>query len=229
MLKYGQFCPVAKAAEIVCEKWNLLIIRELLAGATRFNQIHRAISRMSPTVLNTRLNSLAKFGLILRKRIPEQRGYEYHLTEAGRELGPIVEKTAEWGMSWARGRMTDDELDVELLMTDIQRRIRPDKLPGNPTTLHFRYTDLDRYGEWWIKIRGDDVDLCLTNPGYDVDVHFSCDLRTMIEVWMGDTPMGQARDSGKLKIVGPSAYLRDIPSWLGLCSKAHIRPKLSTR
>lgn len=224
MLDYGQFCPVAKAAEILGEKWTLLIIRELLLGATRFNQIQRAISRVSPTILNKRLETLRRHGLIVHKRIPEQRGYEYQLTEAGRELYPIVIKTAEWGMRWARGQMTDQELDVQLLMSDIQRRIDPEKLPGGQTVIKFSFMDLDRYNEWWVKIQGKQVDLCTENPGNEVDVYFTCDLRTMTEVWMGDRSIEQARSEDRLKIVGASIYMTNIRSWLGLHHLADIRP-----
>ena len=224
MLEYGQFCPVAKAAEILGEKWTLLIIRELLLGATRFNQIQRAISRVSPTILNKRLETLRKYGLIVHKRIPEQRGYEYQLTEAGRELYPIVLKTAEWGMRWARGQMTDQELDVQLLMSDIQRRINTDKLPSGQTVIKFSFMDLDRYGEWWVKISNKEVDLCTENPGNEVDVYFTCDLRTMTEVWMGDLSIEQARSGNRLKIVGSSVYLKNIRSWLGLYHLADVRP-----
>ena len=224
MLEYGQFCPVAKAAEILGEKWTLLIVRELLLGATRFNQIQRAISRVSPTILNKRLETLRKQGLIVHKRIPEQRGYEYQLTEAGRELYPIVLKTAEWGMRWARGQMTDQELDVQLLMSDIQRRINTDKLPSGQTVIKFSFMDLDRYGEWWVKISNKEVDLCTENPGNEVDVYFTCDLRTMTEVWMGDLSIEQARSGNRLKIVGSSVYLKNIRSWLGLYHLADVRP-----
>ena len=224
MLEYGQFCPVSKAAEVLGEKWTLLIIRELLLGATRFNQIQRGLSKISPTVLNKRLDTLRQHGLIVHKRIPEQRGYEYQLTEAGRELYPIVLKTAEWGMRWARGQMTDNELDVQLLMSDIQRRINPDKLPTGQTVIRFSFTDLGRYNEWWIKVHNNEVDLCTENPGNEVDVYVACDLRTMTEVWLGDISIEQAQSDHRLTIVGSSVYLKNIRSWLGLYLFAEIRP-----
>jgi len=224
MLEYGQFCPVAKAAEILGEKWTLLIIRELLQGSTRFSQIQRALSRISPTVLNKRLDSLQGAGLVVRKRIPDQRGNEYQLTEAGRELFPIVLQIAQWGMRWARGQLSDSELDVNLLMMDVERRLDTNKLPGGQTVLKFRFTDLKRYGEWWIKVKGDEVDLCTEDPGHDVDVYFTTDLRTMTEVWMGDLSVKRAQSERKLNIVGPSAYLRNLEGWLGLYLLSEIRP-----
>lgn len=223
-VKYGQFCPVSKAAEILGEKWTLLIIRELLQGATRFSQIQRSLARISPTLLNKRLDTLQHYGVIVRRRMAEKRGTEYQLTEAGRELYPIILQTAEWGMRWARGNMSDDELDVDLLMSDIQRRIDPEKLPGGQTVIKFLFTDLDRYGSWWIKVNDGEVDLCTENPGTEVDIHITSDLRTLTEVWMGDLSINKAKTSRKLKIVGPSAWLKNISSWLGLHRYAHIRP-----
>lgn len=224
MLEYGQFCPVAKTAEILGEKWTLLILRELLLGATRFNQIQRAMSRISPTVLNKRLATLQRQGVIVRKKIPEQKVYEYQLTECGRELFPLVLKMAEWGMRWARSTMRDEELDVELLMTDIQRRIDPAKLPRGQTVIKFKFTDLKNYAEWWIKIVDEDVDLCIDNPGYDVDVFFTSDLRTMTEVWMGDLSLQKAQDDRRLMVNVISPHLRSLKSWFPLYRFADIRP-----
>ena len=224
MVEYGQFCPVSKAAEVLGEKWTLLIIRELLLGATRFSQIQKGLARISPTLLNKRLDSLQQHGIIVRRRIAEQRGTEYQLTEAGRELMPIIMQTAEWGMRWARGQMSDDELDVELLMSDVQRRIDISKLPGGQTVIKFHFTDLDDFGKWWIKIKDGDVDLCVENPGTEVDVYITSDLRTMTEIWMGDLSINKAKTSKRLKLVGQSKLLKNINSWLGLHLYAHVRP-----
>jgi len=225
MIQYSQFCPVAKTAEVLGEKWALLIVRELVLGATRFSQIQRGIPRISPTVLNKRLAELQTHGVIVRRRIPEQKGYEYQLTESGRELYPLILQMAQWGMRWARSTMSDDELSVEVLMADIQRRIDTGKLPGGRTVLKFNYTDLDNFAEWWFKINGHDVALCLEDPGDEVDVYFTTNLRTMIEVWMGDLPLKKAQADGRLKILGPTTLLRNLSSWFPLHLYADIRPK----
>lgn len=224
MLNYGDFCPVSKAAEILGEKWTLLIVRELLMGSTRFSQIERAIPRISATVLNTRLNTLEQCGLIIRRRTPEKRGHEYQLTESGRELYPIVVQVGEWGMRWARGQMSDEELDVEMLMSDIYRRIDTSKLPGGQSVIQFHFVDLDQYAKWWVKVVNRKAELCAENPGTEVDVYITTDLRTLTEVWMGDVTIRQAQVEDKLKILGPSAYLRNVRSWLGLHLLADIRP-----
>ncbi len=155
MTAYGQFCPVAKATEIVGEKWTLLILRELLMGTHRFNDFQRSMSRISPTVLTKRLKQLEDKGIVTRKRISGQKGHEYRLTPMGRELQPLVEQLAVWGQRWARGQMSDDELDVELLMWDIQRRIDTQSLPDGETVLAFMFADLDKHKNWWLVIDGE--------------------------------------------------------------------------
>ncbi len=225
MIQYNQFCPVSKTAEVLGEKWTLLIVRELVLGATRFSKIQRAIPRISPTILNKRLAELQAHGVIVRKRIPEQQGFEYRLTESGRELYPLIVQMAQWGMRWTRSTMSDEDLDVELLMSEIQRRIDPNKLPGGRTVLKFRYTDLSKFAEWWVKIDDGKAELCLEDPGDEVDVYFTTTLRTMTEVWMGDLSLKKAQADGRLKIVGPTSLLRNLRSWFPLYLYADIRPQ----
>jgi DNA-binding HxlR family transcriptional regulator len=215
-MEYGQFCPVSKAMEILGEKWSMLIVRELLMGGTRFNELQRGLSLISPTMLTKRLNELAEAGLIIRKRIPGQRGYEYFLTEMGRELMPIVKQVGDWGMRWARGQMPDSELDVELLMLYLQRSILTDKLPGTETVIQFRFADLTRYRDWWIVVLDDRVDVCTKDPGRHVDVYFTSDLRTMVELWMGDTTYRAAQAAGRLTLVGPAVLTRNVTAWMTL-------------
>jgi DNA-binding HxlR family transcriptional regulator len=229
MIDYGQFCPVSKTAQIIGEKWTLLIIRELLRGATRYNQIQRSMPKISPTVLNKRLRELLEHGVIERCRIPEQRGYEYHLTECGRELAPLVMQMAEWGMRWARSTMQDEELDVELLMGDISKRIDSTRLPGRRAVIRFKFTDLKRHSEWWIKVKNDDIDLCMDDPGNEVDAYFTSDLRTLTEVWMGDLSLQKSQDSGKIQIVGSASMMSTIRSWFPLHLFAHVKPNKMTQ
>ncbi|HKJ61519.1 MAG TPA: helix-turn-helix domain-containing protein, partial [Hyphomicrobiales bacterium] len=132
-VRYKQFCPIAKASELVCEKWTFLIIRELAHGARRFSDFERGMKLISPTMLAKRLAELADNGLVLRKRIPGQRGHEYFLTPAGRDLIPVVVRLGEWGMRWARGQMQKDEMDVELLVHYLGKSIKPDQLVGTET------------------------------------------------------------------------------------------------
>lgn len=224
MTTYGQYCPVAKAAEILGEKWNLLILRELLMGTSRFNDFQRSMSRISPTVLNKRLKDLESAGLIVKRRLSGRRGYEYRLTPMGNELEPAVEQVAIWGQKWARGQMADEELDVELLMWDIHRRIDTKSLPGGETVLSFSFPDLLKYKSWWLVIYHDAVDLCTEDPGKDVDLYISTDLRTMIEVWQGDRDLKTALRQGRIRAIGSRHLIRTMAHWFTLSIYAGVRP-----
>ncbi len=224
MTSYGQFCPVAKATEIVGEKWTLLILRELLLGTCRFNDFQRSLSRMSPTILTKRLKHLEQRGVVVRKQLSGQKGYEYRLTPAGKELEPLVESLAVWGMRWVRGQMTDDELDVELLMWDIHRRILTQHLPDGQTVLCMSFNDLDKHKTWWLVINGDEVDLCTEDTGKDVDLYVTTKLRTMVEIWEGDADLKKAIRDDRVTAIGDKSLIRTMPDWFGLCFVSHVRP-----
>ena len=222
-VKYGQFCPVAKASEVLGERWTILIIRELLMGTTRFSDFQRALSQISPTLLTKRLGQLVDQGLVLRKTTAGGKRAEYFLTAAGKELGPIVDGLGTWGMRWARGQMNDDELDVELLMYDLCRRLDPDTLPGGSTVLYFSFCGLETFPTWWIVIDDGKPDLCVAHPGRDSDVTVSTDVRTMVEVYAGDLKLADARRDGRIEVTGSPVLVRSIGEWLPVMAKAHVK------
>jgi DNA-binding HxlR family transcriptional regulator len=213
-MEYGQFCPIAKATEILGEKWTLLIIRELLMGGCRFNELQRGLSLISPTMLSRRLDSLEEHGLVMKKKISGQKGYEYFPTKSCDELLPIIKSLGEWGMRWARSNLTEKDYDVELLMLYLKRSIVPENLVGNETVIRFRFTDISDYPNWWIMVKDDDVDVCVNNPGKDVDVYFTSTLKTMADIWMGESSYRKAVANDEMKIVGHKALLKDITSWM---------------
>ena len=217
MKGYGQFCPMAKATELIGEKWTLLILRELLLGTTRFNDFQRAMSRMSPTLLAKRLRTLEESGIIIRKKLSGQKGYEYRLTAAGKELSPLLEMLAVWGMRWARGQLTDDELDVEFLMRDLQRRLQTEHLPDGETAICLIFDELTEHKTWWLLVDGDVVDLCTEDPGKDVDLYINSSVRTIVEVWEGDLDMRTALSDGSIKAHGLRHLVRTMPDWFGVC------------
>lgn len=213
-MEYGQFCPIAKASEIIGEKWTILIVRELLLGGSRFNELHRGLSLISPTLLSRRLQSLVDYGLVAKKRIPGQRGFQYFPTQSCRELLPVIRGLAEWGMRWTRSNLRQHDYDVELLMLYLKRSIVPDKLVGKETVIHFHFTDLRSYARWWIVARGNDVDLCVKDPGRNVDVWFTTTVKAMVGIWMGDATYRQALRSGALKLTGSPALTRTVTEWM---------------
>ncbi len=216
MAGYGQFCPMAKATELIGEKWTMLILRELLLGTTRFNDFQRGISRMSPTLLAKRLRHLEECGIIIRRKLSNRTGYEYRLTAAGKELAPLVETLAVWGMRWARAQLSDHELDVEFLMLELQRRMQTDRLPDGETIICFAFPELMKHKTWWLDVNGNVVDLCSEDPGKDVDLYISSSVRTMVEVWEGDLEVSTALRNGSITTHGTAHLIRTMPDWLGI-------------
>ena len=222
MPEYGQFCPVAKATDIIGERWTVLILRELLLGTTRYNDFLRGLSRISPTLLSKRLKMLEEKGLVVRKRPPAGKSHEYHLTACGRELEPLIEYLAVWGMRWARGQMSETELDVEFLMWDLQRRLQIDQLPDGETVLCFTFEDLERFKTWWLVVCEGDVDLCSESPGKDVDLYLSTSVLDLAEVWRGDVPLRTALRQKSIRTHGNTHLARTLQNWMGICLYADI-------
>jgi DNA-binding HxlR family transcriptional regulator len=216
-LDYGQFCPIAKATEMLGEKWTLLILRELLMGGTRFSELQRGLPLISPAILSKRLKSLEECGLLYRRRISGLRGYEYLVTESARELQPILMAIGNWGMRWARTQLSDSDYDAGMLMLYLQRSIRPERLPGGDVTIRFHFEDLEEAPTWWLLVRERGVEVCTVDPCVDVDVYFTTTVRKMTEVWMGDTTYRKAIRADELKVTGPRALTRDVSSWLESC------------
>jgi DNA-binding HxlR family transcriptional regulator len=232
MRQYGQFCPIAKSAEIIGDPWSILIVREMLLGSSRFNVLQRGLPRISPTVLNTRLNELEERGVIVKRRLNGQRGHEYRLTPAGRELSAVVEALAVWGMRWARDEMGPDDLDVSFLMFDIQRRIDKTALPEGETVLCFQFTDVKgkNFRQWWLVCQGNEIDLCYEDPGKDVDCYVAGSSRDIIGVWMGDIPLSKALGSGSVQVTGERHLSRAFPKWFTLSATAKTpRPTQTER
>jgi DNA-binding HxlR family transcriptional regulator len=216
MRSYGQFGPVAQALEVVGERWTLLVVRELLSGSRRFSEIQRGVPLMSPSLLSQRLTRLERAGIVVQRPGPGGRP-EYQVTEAGRELWPVVETLGTWGQRWARREVTPEQLDPSLLMWDIRRRIDFSRVPPRRTVVRFGFRGLTRgHRAWWLILDRGEADLCLSDPGHGVALTVDADLRTLIMVWMGDLPLDRALGSGAVAVSGPRALVRAFPSWLRL-------------
>jgi DNA-binding HxlR family transcriptional regulator len=218
---YGQFCPVAMAAEAFCSRWTVLVIRELLCGTTRFNDLRRGVPRMSPTLLSKRLRELVQSGIVRTVPAAQSNAVEYRLTPAGEELRPIVMALGRWGQRWIEAQPTLKNLDASLLMWDMRRRLDPDPLPPRRSTLHFEYPELpEAKGNWWLVIEGSKVDLCSFDPGHDVDLEIRTSLRTMTAIWMGLSSVRKELATGELQLDGDKQLARSMEKWLGFSAFA---------
>lgn len=216
---YKQFCPVAMAAEILCTRWTVVLLREMMAGSTRFNDLRRGVPRMSPALLSQRLKELEEAGVVTRVLSRDEPGLrEYHLTRSGRELKPIVEAFGVWGQRWIQSELSLENLDPQLLMWDMRRNINPTPMPKRRSTVQFLYPELPATQRaWWLIVTpGEGADLCSVDPGYDVDLYVSSDLKTMTAIWMGlDTIRAAVRDE-RVKLTGDRKLAADMQTWLGL-------------
>ena len=215
-MDYGQFCPVAKASEVLAERWVLLIVRELMLGSHRFSELQRGLSRISPSLLSKRLKELEVAGILVSKQQKGGRNREYYLTPAGKELQPMIEHLAVWGMRWAKGQLRDEELDVEFLMWDIQRRIDRDCLPDGEWTFCFIFEDMPNFNNWWLLVKDSGIDLCTENPGVDVDLYVRSTLRDLVRVWDGELTTKSALRKKIINTQGNQKLSRSMPDWLGV-------------
>ncbi len=216
---YGQFCPVSMAAEVVTRRWTPLIVRELLAGSRRFNDIRRGVPLLSPSVLSQRLGELEVAGIVARS------GRDYELTAAGQELRPVIEQLGVWGKRWIRGAYDDERLDARLLMWDIHRGIDHDRVPPPRVTVAFHLLEpgADRR-TYWLVLSPSEAEVCMTDPGHETDLRVRTDVRTLTRIWMGDADLGGALRSGDVELTGPTHLQRAFPSWLRLNLFAGVAP-----
>jgi len=223
MLNYGQFCPVARAAEVFGERWTPLVVRELMCGSTHFNDIRRGVPRMSTTLLVQRLRKLEDIGVVERVKVPG--GAEYRLTAAGEGLRPIVMALGHWGARWVGSGLKRDQLDVGLLMWDIRRFVRRELFPAERrTVVQFRFGDA-RPGErsWWLVIENGEVDLCRDDPGHDVTLIVESSVRALTEIWNGYVLPEQAVGRREVRVLGKPRDVRNIWRWLGTSAFAPTR------
>ncbi len=220
---YAQFCTVARGAEILCERWTPLVIRELLCGSTQFNEIRRGVPRMSPTLLAKRLRKLEEVGVV--RRTTTGRSTAYQLTAAGEELRPIVLALGHWGARWVGSRLTAGQLDVGFLMWDVRRFVRLEEFPADRrTVLHFEFPDAGpREQNWWLVVEDGVADLCRDDPGHDLTLVVRSSIRALTEIWTGDTTPDVALRRREVLVTGARRDAEALWRWLGTSAFAPTR------
>ena len=216
---YQQFCPVAMASEILCNRWTVVLLRELCAVSTRFNDLRRGVPRMSPALLSTRLKELEFHGVLERVLVQKRPEiYEYRLTDAGKELEPVIGAIGNWGHRWVESKPSLENLDPGLLMWDMRRSLNVEPLPPRKLIIQFIYPELARAQQnWWLLVDPKHgADLCSVDPGFDVDLFSRCDLRTMTAIWMGLDTVSKAVADDRLVLIGDMEVAKNMQRWLGL-------------
>jgi DNA-binding HxlR family transcriptional regulator len=216
---YGQFCPVAVAAEILAERWVPLVVRELLCGSVRFNEIQRGVPKMSSSLLSRRLQELEHAGILTRQPVARGKGYEYYLTAAGEELRPLVEAMGFWAQRWVRSDLVKKEnLDPGLLMWDVRRRVleEADGWVGRNVT-HFEFAGVPaNQRRYWLVLDPGDADLCMKDPGFEVNLTVKASVKTVAAIWLGHMTVAQAKRQELLHLEGSRNAISAFPKWFAL-------------
>ena len=214
MKTYGQFCPIAKAAEILAERWTLLVVRELTFGSRHYNDIRRGVPKMSPTLLARRLKQLEEAGVVERVRRSSGDHAEYRLTQAGVELRPVLMSLAAWGHHWGFGGFSRQDLDPGFLMWSIRRSVNAALLPQTRTVMHVEFSDRVPQRHWWLIVKKDEVDLCIKDPGHEVDLILYTNLMTLTKYFDARLSLTEAKATGHFKLLGSSELIRGFGHWL---------------
>jgi DNA-binding HxlR family transcriptional regulator len=222
---FGQFCPVAVACEVFAERWTPIILREMFAGSRKFSEIRRGVPLISSALLTQGLRALEANGVIVRESLPGSRGQSYQLTQAGREFLPVIEGLGEWGQRWTV-RVERGNLDPGFLMWNVRRRVVLDRLPARRTVVRFKFggVPVRHRGPrlFWLVLDRAQCDLCIEDPGIEVDLHVDADLAAMARIWLGDITFDEALRSRKVQLTGSRELARAFPSWLMLSHFAAV-------
>jgi DNA-binding HxlR family transcriptional regulator len=222
MYDYGEACPISRATSVLCERWTLQIVREMMLGASRFSEFQRYMPRISPSLLNARLKLLEEAGVVEKRRIPEKRGHEYCLAPAGKALAPVLHELGKWGMRWAHEGIEDDELNAIVLLREIAVLMDEEELPSGEHVFQFTFTDQGATPTRFVLLQRGKREVCDENPGYEVDVYFESTLRVLSEIFWGDRSITAARRSGDLQVVGASSLTKRLSKWFPVSSFAEF-------
>lgn len=228
MKSYGQFCPVAKAAELFCERWTPLIVRDLATGASRFSELHRGVPLMSPTLLSRRLKQLEAEGIVERRRPTYGKTWTYHLTSSGKEFVPLVEALGVWGQRWSRRQLTENEIDLGLLLWTLERSVNADAFGSKNAVVRLQLTDQPPGKTlWWFVNNDGRCELCLEDPGFEPKLYLASTLPDIIRIIRGDIRLAEALATDRLEAIGTSTARKRLATWLNLSPLTRVRSQRS--
>ena len=221
---YGQYCPLSMAAEFLCNRWTLLLIREMLFGSTSFNDICRGLPLASRTLLSNRLKELIQKEIVTKSKNTDTGQTQYLLTEAGLELGAVIKAMASWGQEWLQTEPALAEIDESLLMWDIRRNAKPLAILPDPFIVHFHLNDIaENRANHWLIYENDEVDLCYIDHDFNIDVVIDVSVKKLVKIWMGWDVYDAAINDSSLIVEGSKKYVDITKVWLGQSSIAHVK------
>lgn len=213
MADYGRFCPIALGSEVLADRWTPLILRELLLGNTRFNDITRGMPGISRSLLVQRLRHLERVGVVELWPSRTGRGSEYHLTPAGKGLQPVVEALGRWAVEWMFEELDPHDVDAVNLLWWMHRHVAVERLPAHRVTIQFDHTAPERTTIWMVLDRGE-ASVCMQHPGFDPDVVISAATPSLADVFAGRHTWAEAVAAGTVRIEGTPALVKGVHRWL---------------
>ena len=228
MKTYGQFCPVAKAAEIFAQRWTPLIIRELLMGSRRFSELEYGMPCIPRSLLTQRLRTLEHAGVVMRKSAGGSKRTEYHLTEAGADLLKVVLELGEWGQKWVNVDIGPEDVEPSLLVWDMHRRVNIELLPEERVVVRLDFTGAAN-GTYWLVLEQPEPSVCMWDPGFEIDLFVTADTIAIHRVWMGMTSFAECVDDGLIALDGLVAHVKAFPGWFKLSYFSDVKPMVNAR
>jgi DNA-binding HxlR family transcriptional regulator len=219
---YGQYCPIARGAEIFAERWTPLIIRNLYLGCGSFSEILEGAPGLSRTLLSQRLKHLERLGIVESAPKPDGRGHHHKLTSAGHDLFKVCQSLGEWGARWLE--IAPENLDPFVALWSMCNALRRDRLPDRRVVIRFDFTGRPRRERYWLLIELGDTEICKTYPGLDEDLYITAEAEAFVKWHAGQLSWAQATRGDRIRLDGPSSLVRAFPTWNARSMFAHIRP-----
>lgn len=222
MRTYGQYCPIARGAEIFGERWTPLIVRNLFLGCRSFVEILEGAPGLSRTLLSQRLQQLQRLGIVTTAPKPVGRGRYYELTKAGHDLFNVCASLGEWGARWLE--IAPENLDPFVALWSMCKALRRDRLPSRRVVIQFEFTGLRPHERYWLLIEAGDTEICKTYPGLDEDLYVTAEAEAFVKWHAGQLSWAEVIRDGRIQLHGPSSLVRAFPTWNGRSMFAHVRP-----
>ncbi len=222
MRTYGQYCPIARGAEIFAERWTPVIIRNLYLGCGSFSEILEGAPGLSRTLLSQRLKQLERLGIVQSVPKPHGGGHIYDLTPAGQDLFDVCASLGEWGARWLE--IAPEHLDPFVALWSMCNALRRDRLPDRRVVIRFDFTGGPRREQFWLLIEQRDTEICKTYPGIDEDLYITAEAEAFVRWHAGRLTWAEATRSGRIQLHGPTSLARAFPTWNARSMFAHVTP-----
>jgi DNA-binding HxlR family transcriptional regulator len=209
---YGDYCPIAASIDVIGDRWSPLVLRELMVGSTRFNEIHRGLPRMSRNLLVQRLRMLERNGLVERHPRPGSQMVDYQLTPVGKELEPVLWELGKWAVRWRFDDPVDEQLDTVYLVWRLHQQVDLQRVPERRTTVEFATKGPGGGRAWLVFDRGESTP-CQLDPGYEPDVLVQGETKELFRWWIGRATWAEVCDGGEVKLVGDRRLVEAFPTW----------------